>query len=171
MARVSAAMLADCGNATAPSRLPRALLRARFAHVDSPHEHESLADLYVATIVRVEVDGRWMGARDAAAALGAFHVITAWNPGEARPSRTENDAANVQLHAMLVAKGCAPRRAVGGDPNSNHEEESWAVTGLDDHEARRIGAHFGQWAVFRITPAEQAVLGCFADWVRSRPLI
>jgi hypothetical protein len=66
--------------------------------MDSPHEHESLADLYVATIVRVEVDGRWMSARDAAGVLGVFHVITAWNPGEARPSRTENDAANAQLH-------------------------------------------------------------------------
>ena len=138
--------------------------------MSGPHEHESLAETYLATIVRVELEGRWISARDAAAALGTFHVITAWNPGAVRPSRIENNDANMRLHDMLVAQGCAPMRAVGSDPNSSHAEESWAVTELDDVKARAIGALFGQWAVFRITRAEQAVLGCFGDWMRSRPL-
>lgn len=42
------------------------------------------------------------------------------------------------------------------------------MTGLSERRVREIGAQFGQWAVFRITATDQAVLGCFADWERSR---
>ncbi len=54
------------------------------------------------------------------------------------------------------------------DPNSDHSEEIWCMTGLSERRVREIGAQFGQWAVFRITATDQAVLGCFADWERSR---
>jgi len=132
-----------------------------------PHEHESLADQYLATILRVEVDGAWVNANSAALALGPFHVITAWNPGTARPSETDNRAANQLLHDQLVALDCKLLAAIGSVPCSSHFEESWCVTGLTDTQARVIGADFGQWAVFRISVDEQAVLGCFGDWVRG----
>lgn len=130
--------------------------------------HESLAGLYLATIVKVEIGGEWMAAHRAALRLGMFHVLTAWNPGNERPGREANDAANIGLHQQLVSEGCVPVRALGSDPNSEHFEESWCVTGLSDRRAREIGAQFGQWAVFRITLTEQTVLGCFGDWERSR---
>jgi len=100
---------------------------------------------------------------------GVVHVLTAWNPGDERPSREENDDANERLLIELVSRGLNPCRAVGADPDSEHAEESWAVHGLSDDEARAIGAAFGQVAVFRLTATDQTVLACFEDWVVSRP--
>lgn len=98
------------------------------------------------------------------------HVLTAWNPGDDRPSREVNDAANERLRALLVERGLEPRRAVGADPDSDHFEESWAVVGLDDDAARAIGASFGQVAVFRLSGSVQTVLACTEDWSVSRAL-
>jgi hypothetical protein len=134
------------------------------------HDHESLADLYLATVVRAEFEGQWMLAHHAAARLGTVHVVTAWNPGHDRPSRAANDAANEALRQLLESEGCKPIPALGSDPNSDHSEESWCVVGLSDERARAIGAQFGQWAVFRISSTEQIVLGCFGDWERSRSM-
>jgi hypothetical protein len=127
-----------------------------------------IAALYLATVVTVHDDGAWRPAHQVAARLGALHVITAWNPGDERPSREENDRANRALRADLVARGFAPLPALGSDPNSPHAEESWAVTGLDDRAARELGAKYRQVAVFRITAERQTVLGCFADWELGR---
>lgn len=138
--------------------------------MSQPHEHESLADLYLATIVLTKIEGEWILAHHAAARLGPIHVLTAWNPGSDRPSRAANDVANEALRQLLVAESCSLVPALGSDPNSEHVEESWSVSGLTDRRAREIGALFGQWAVFRISPTEQAVLGCFGDWARSRPI-
>jgi hypothetical protein len=138
--------------------------------MDAPHDHEQLADLYLATLVSVELAGRWLDARTAAQQLGPFHVITAWNPGHERPGDDANAAANAVLREALEALGCSPIRAFGADPNPDHAEESWCVTGLTDTQARQIGAKFGQWAVFRISMSEQVVLGCFGEWSRSRGL-
>jgi len=132
------------------------------------NDHESLADLYLATLVTVELAGRWLDARTAAEQVGAFHVITAWNPGNERPSDDANAAANAALRADLEGLGCSPIAALGKDPNSDHAEHSWAVCGLDDRAACGLGARYGQWAVFRITAQEQTVLGCFGAWSRSR---
>lgn len=132
------------------------------------NDHESLADLYLSTFVRAKVEGQWMLAHHAAERLGTVHVLTAWNPGNDRPGRAANDAANEALRQLLESEGCRPIPALGSDPSSDHFEESWCVTGLCDRRAREIGARFGQWAVFRITSTEQAVLGCFGDWDRSR---
>jgi hypothetical protein len=132
------------------------------------HDHESLAELYLATLVTIELGGQWLDARTAARQLGPFHVITAWNPGHERPGDDANAAANAALRAELEALGCSPLPALGSDPNSNHAEHSWAVSGLEDSTARALGARYGQWAVFRITAQEQTVLGCFGPWSRSR---
>jgi len=98
------------------------------------------------------------------------HVITAWNPGDDRPMRAENDVANERLRGELIDRGLNPVRAVGSDPDSDHFEESWAVVGLGDYEARAIGATFRQVAVFRLSKGVQTVLACFEDWQVSRAL-
>jgi hypothetical protein len=140
----------------------------------APHTaNPDIAALYLVTVVTVHDEGAWHPAHEVAARLGTLHVITAWNPGDERPSREENDRANRALRAELealnlAARGLAPLPALGSDPNSPHAEESWAATGLDDRAAREIGAKYGQVAVFRITAARQTVLGCFADWELGR---
>ena len=95
-------------------------------------------------------------------------MITAWNPGDERSSREVNDHANEALRAELARRGLAPMPALGKDPNSDHAEESWAVAGFNDREARELGAKYRQVAVFRITDTRQTVLGCFAEWEVGR---
>lgn len=129
------------------------------------------APVYLASIVTVRAGDAWVDAGTYAASVGApVHVLTAWNPGAVRPSEAANRAANERLRAHLVALGLDPVPAVGADPDSPHAEESWAVVGLDDDEARRIGAAFDQVAVFRVTATELAVLACREDWVVRRAL-
>jgi hypothetical protein len=128
-----------------------------------------LPQLYLKTVVSIEEDGLLVPASNARCITqGVVHVLTAWNPGHERPSREENDAANEKLRIELVSRGLNPCQAVGADPDSEHAEESWAVCGLSDDEARAIGAAFGQVAVFRLTATGQAVLACSEDWVVSR---
>ena len=128
-----------------------------------------LQKLYLKTVVLIEEDGLLVPASNArCVAQGVVHVLTAWNPGDERPSREENDAANEELRIELMSRGLNPCRAVGADPDSEHAEESWAVVGLSDDEAREICAAFGQVAVFRLTATSQAVLACSEDWVVSR---
>lgn len=130
-----------------------------------------MAELYLKTIVTVELDGEWISAFNAAARqVAPLHVITAWNPGDARPTHDENDKANDELRSRLRAMGLHPVRALGADPDSDHAEESWAVVGLSDSQARAIGAEFGQVAVFRLTAGVQTVLACVETWERSRIL-
>ncbi len=119
----------------------------------------------------VRVDGLWVDAGAYAETVGApVHVLTAWNPGAARPSEAANRAANERLRAHLVDLGLEPVPALGADPDSAHAEESWAVVGLSDDAARCVGAAFDQVAVFRATASELAVLACSEDWVVRRAL-
>ena len=131
----------------------------------------SVVELYLKTVITVQIDGEWVTSLDAGNRLGGrWHVITAWNPGDDRPTREENEKANGELLACLSAMGLHPVRALGADPDSEHAEESWAVVGLSDKQARTLGAEFGQVAVFRLAGGVQTVLACFETWERSRPL-
>ena len=127
--------------------------------------------VYLKTVVTVQDGDAWIDAGAYAASVGApVHVLTAWNPGAARPGEAVNRAANERLRAHLVRLGCDPVPALGADPDSPHAEESWAVVGLTDDQARAVGAAFDQVAVFRVTPTELAVLACSEDWVVRRAL-
>lgn len=127
--------------------------------------------IYLKTLVSIEEDGLLVPAVESTMAHGSgLHVLTAWNPGVARPTRADNDAANERLRVDLVERGLLPIRAIGADPDSDHFEESWAVGGLHDDEARLIGATYGQVAVFRIANGAQTVFACSEDWSQSRPL-
>jgi hypothetical protein len=125
--------------------------------------------LYLKTEVVIREAGRLMPLHLAEfVGCSGTHVITAWNPGDDRPTPAENKAADVRLYDQLVALGLEPHRVVGSDPDSQHAEESWGVTGLSDGEARDLGAAYGQEAIFRITDQEQTVLACTAEWELSR---
>ena len=130
-----------------------------------------LPDLYLKTEVFIEEGGDLVSARESSLVRSrVVHVITAWNPGEARPTREENEKANSELQVRLRVEGLHPVRALGADPDSNHSEESWAVVGLSDNRARALGAEFGQVAVFRLADGAQTVLACFENWECSRAL-
>ena len=130
-----------------------------------------LQELYLATLVSLEEQGIMVLARKSVlVAAAVVHVKTAWNPGDERPTRAEYGVANERLRVEPIKRGLDPVRAVGADPDSDHFEDSWAVSGLSDDEARAIGAEFGQVAVFRLANGVQTVLACSAEWTRSRSL-
>jgi hypothetical protein len=68
-----------------------------------PPTPPDIAALYLATIVTIHDEGSRHPAHQVAARRGTLHVITAWNPGDERPSREENDRANRALRAELEA--------------------------------------------------------------------
>lgn len=127
------------------------------------------AKLYLPTVVTVCIDGIWMSGFDFCASQGVqIHVITAWNPGDERPSSEINEAQNQQLRVEISARGLEALEALGSDPNSPHAEKSWAVVGMTDDTAIELGRKYGQVAVFFITRARQWVLGCLAEWEVGR---
>jgi len=94
----------------------------------------------------------------------AVHVLTAWDPGDARPGEEENRAHQAALEAELRKLG--PHElwdAVGVDPESGHREEGVAVCGLTLDAVLDLGARYGQDAVFEWTPAAWAVVACRGD--------
>ena len=129
-----------------------------------------LAHLYVQTLIFLELDGYLVPIEKTSLSSETIHVLTAWNPGTERLVQKENDKANERLHQDLVDRGLSPCRAMGKDPNSDYFEDSWAVIGLSDQEARDIGASFNQVAVFRVADGKQTVIACTEDWCVSRLL-
>ncbi len=127
------------------------------------------AQWYLPTDVTVCIDGVWMSGFDFCASHDVqIHVITAWNPGDERPSSEINEARNEQLCSEISAIGLEALEALGSDPNSPHAEKSWAVVGMTDDTAIELGRKYGQVAVFFITRARQWVLGCLAEWEVGR---
>ncbi len=55
-----------------------------------------LQKLYLKTVVSIEEDGLLVPASNSrCVAQGVVHVLTAWNPGDERPSREENEGSGV----------------------------------------------------------------------------
>ncbi|MFE7891723.1 DUF3293 domain-containing protein [Streptomyces sp. NPDC057412] len=143
----------------------------RFAPSGTPRNW----DLYRAAVVDIRFAGRAVRVepRPRGTTDGLFpvpggsgvHVITAWNPW----GRTVPEDVNERAHRLLLGEVRRQRLAswpaVGGDAGGTHQEESLAVTGLGDDEARALGRRFGQDAVFAWTPSAWRVLACGSDLV------
>lgn len=94
----------------------------------------------------------------------AVHVLTAWDPGDARPGEEQNRANQAALEAELGHLGPNGRwDAVGVDLVSGHREEGVAVCGLTLDAVLDLGARHGQDAIFEWTPPAWAVVACRGD--------
>lgn len=132
-------------------------------------EFERLVSLYLATEVTVSVDEILLPAPDAVAQIGSpIHVITAWNPGNERPTDEMNQKANALLREDLRVLSDNVFQAIGKDPSSDHAEKSWAVTGISDEDAIALGARYRQVAIFRLDAEYQTVLNCDGTSSRTR---
>jgi hypothetical protein len=87
-------------------------------------------------------------------------VLTAWDPGDARPGETVNRARQAALEADLRALTSELWPATGVDPVSGHAEEGVLVGGMSEADARAAGARYGQDAIFRWTPSEWCIVAC-----------
>jgi len=88
------------------------------------------------------------------------HLLTAWDPGRARPGRDVNRVRQAALEADLLELSAPLLAAVGVDPATGRREEGVAVRGLPEAEVLALGARYGQDAVFAWTPTEWAIVAC-----------
>ena len=103
--------------------------------------------------------GSWPWATDR-----AVHVLTAWDPGDARPGEKENRRRQAAIEADLrLLEPDELRPAVGVDAVLGHREEGVAVRGLDVDAVLGLGARYGQDAIFEWTPDEWAIVACRGD--------
>ncbi len=124
---------------------------------------------YARTVVEIAGPRRTLTVRAApAGAAGAWpwdtdaavFVMTAWDPGNARPSPEENRGRQLSLEADMRRLTDALWHAVGVDPETGRREEGIAVGGLTEADARRLGSAYGQDAVFRWTPEAWEIAAC-----------
>ena len=88
------------------------------------------------------------------------HLLTAWDPGLARPGREANRVRQAALEAELALLSVPLLAAVGVDPATGRREEGVAVRGLPSAAVLALGVRYGQDAVFAWTPAEWAIVAC-----------
>lgn len=79
--------------------------------------------------------------------VAPFALITAWNPGHARPGDVENAAANARLRHRLTALSLRFVAADGRSPDGAHMEPSFAVFGISREAALELAREFGQAAI------------------------
>lgn len=88
------------------------------------------------------------------------HILTAWDPGPARPGRVVNRARQAALEDDLRPLADAMSAAVGVDPVTGHRDEGVAVRGVEESAVLALGARYGQDAVFAWTPQAWNIVGC-----------
>jgi hypothetical protein len=109
--------------------------------------------------------------------LEPVHVLTAWNPGTARPGSETNRREQARLEDELRPLASALWAAHGTDPASGAGDEGVAVQGLAEETVRALGARYGQDAIFSWSPSAWAIVSCrgarreVAGWVlgHARP--
>jgi len=127
------------------------------------------AAVYLATRLTVWVEGEATRAADAVARLGApLHLITAWNPYMDQRTPEENAEATERLRAALLELVPDLWPARGEDPSIAYLEDGFAVRGLDRDTALRIGAEFGQEAIFELDSEHRIVIECASAWAVAR---
>ncbi|CAM3018346.1 DUF3293 domain-containing protein [Prescottella defluvii] len=100
--------------------------------------------------------------------LGRLHVITAVQP-DADPDSDDSLARMALLDRSVREAGLRSIRAVGSSFDGAHSEDSRAVIGLDDAQARELGARFGQVAVFAWNGPRWSLLACATERETHRP--
>lgn len=95
--------------------------------------------------------------------LSSHHIvdwafITAWNPGELRRSRVENDLAQRLLEEQVRCAGLRLWPGDGASPDRQHVEVSILIGGIDLSSACALGHAFQQRAIVVGAVAQPAKL-------------
>jgi hypothetical protein len=87
-------------------------------------------------------------------------IVTAWNPGDLRPSAPVNERANARLAAEIEGRGWRYFSALGRSTDAAHGEPSFAVADISRIEAIALGRRYAQAAVFYWDGREASILSC-----------
>lgn len=107
------------------------------------------------------------GAGEDNPSLGAVHVVAAIEPNT-DPQAIDNVNRMDVLDIELGAAGLHVLPAVGASTDGTYSEDSRAVFGLSDDDARQLGLRFGQVAVFAWRGPRWSLLACATDRVTHR---
>ncbi len=137
-------------------------------------QDETLWGHYLQTAVHLENAGRKGYVRPVTdrgedlPPFGSLHVITAVQPGSDPGS--EDSAARIRLlNKQLENENPEFLRAVGSSIDGTYCEESFAIFGLDDDQARALGRRFGQVAIFSWRGPTWSLLACVGGHQSHRP--
>jgi len=113
---------------------------------------ETLRAAYAAAVYEAELPAGRITFRVGAVPRGPapvepLAIVTAYNPGHARPGEVDNRAANERLAATLARAGWDFHPALGRSADGRHREPSFAVAGIDVDRALAIARRFGQAAI------------------------
>jgi hypothetical protein len=135
---------------------------ARLAQGELPWGH------YLATAVHFDAGTvRPADGSDGAPPLGPLHVVTAVQP-DSDPDSPDSAARMAVLDRELASRGITALRVAGASFDGSHREDSRAIFGLDDDEARGLGLRFGQVAIFSWRGPRWSVLACVSARFESR---
>ncbi|WP_137876268.1 DUF3293 domain-containing protein [Rhodococcus sp. Q] len=125
-------------------------------------------EFYLNTMVRFETTAGGGAVRpcdgsdsESTPPFGPLHVVTAIQP-DPEPD-TVSHSRMLVLDDFLRAAGIRSIPAVGSSFTGDHSEDSRAVFGLTDRQARELGAQFGQVAVFSWNGPRWSLLACAGD--------
>ncbi len=88
-----------------------------------------------------------------------FAIITAWNPGDERPSADANEAADLALRNDLADSGRVVFRASGFSPDFLHGEPGWGAD-IPKADAIVLGRKYRQRAIWWIAGSDLILLDC-----------
>ena len=109
------------------------------------------------TELLVEVDGDWRDARDVAAALGPFSVVTPDNPFSQHLDEADNAERRREMAELLSARGITWRAARASDLGGRWAEHGFALTGASATLAGALARLFDQFAYYEVTGAAVVV--------------
>ena len=126
---------------------------------------EDLHQSYENAVYEAELETSLVTFRVGRAPEGAFPrgplaILTACNPGRARPGDHANREANKRLAAEIERCGYACRPAKGRSGDGVHVEPSFAIPGISGSAAIALAKRFDQVAVFYWDGAEANILFC-----------
>jgi hypothetical protein len=121
------------------------------------NDPRAMTDVYQAAVVRtwdpdragVDLDPALVAQERGEQAV----VLTAWNPGDARWSKAQNDRANDRMRTELMATGLPVWAADGSNPEGTFREPGFCVWGMSVAGGIALARRFDQFAVYVYLPS------------------
>jgi acetyl esterase/lipase len=104
------------------------------------------------TELLVEVDARWLDAREVARECGPFYVVTSDNPFSVILDAGANEACRADLREVLARRGVLTRATRARDPSGRWpDEEGVALLDVEATFARHLAYVYDQFAYYEVT--------------------
>ena len=87
-------------------------------------------------------------------------VISACCPYSLPFNSARDSALHREMKGRLELLGASHEEIIGQSPDRVWQEPCWAIYGITEGQAKRLGRLYQQWAVFRFDEQGRTVLAC-----------